>query len=220
MCQLYKIYSGIFVKDYTEEKYSEETYMNFEQPNLDAYAQEDKKKNNLKKTLQTAATLGAVAAAAFAGEGCTTEKKGLTNEDIENDPDVQRLDRAFEQSGKPIETLLHSYYDNVAKGRAPSGTELETKARAWEIAQKKSFGITDLGEIEVVNVFHVPVQIRVRGQIVPVGPDDYTKRELELVRTSEQISREMGGEIKNSSSEHSEKSNTSELRRMSNEKDF
>jgi hypothetical protein len=195
--------------------------MNLEQPQFNN-PQLEKGKGTLKQKLQKAVALGGIAAATFAGEGCAQEKDSgvntqqgnkLTNEDIENDPDVRNLDRAFEQSGKPIEALLRSYYDNVAKGRAPAGAALETKARAWEIARKKGFRVTDLGDIEVVNAFHVPVQIKVNGQIVPVGPDDYTKRELELVRTSEQISKEMSGISKNPVRERTEKSNTSEVRK-------
>jgi len=142
---------------------------------------------------KTAVTLGATVAT-LAGAACAPEKGGLTNEDIENDPDVAKLNRAFAEVEQTDDVLLASYFKHINSGNFPAHMEREILARAKDIASKKGFRIVEGTDIGVTAVGTVPAEITIDGRPVPVGPSDYTPRELQIVRGIQSARESLGGQ--------------------------
>lgn len=144
--------------------------------------------DSLKNKLQK----GAVVLAAFtalAGEGCSPDK----GNDVEQ---VDGRDKQIEVQKRyvsPNPALLAEYRHNIHTGNFPAeGQNERTLARALEIIILKGMSVNKESRVEVEARGTVPVQIKIDGRIVPVGPDDYTSEELNIVRLVEGISKSLG----------------------------
>lgn len=86
--------------------------------------------------------------------------------------------------GLSQQEILRLYYELIKEGKVSDPDKIVemTKARAVELAQKKGVKVIQASSIEIKSVGGVPVEVRVDGQPVPVGPGDYTADELRTVR--------------------------------------
>lgn len=144
----------------------------------------DSLKDKLKK--------GAVVLAAFtalAGEACSPDRGNEVGQTGGRSKSVQ----VEKEQMKPNSVLLAEYYKNIHEGNFPSkGQSQRIVARALEIAVRKGIRIGKGSRVSVEARGTVPVKIEIDGQPVPVGPNDYIKEELDLVKLVEEISASMG----------------------------
>ncbi|MSU55187.1 MAG: hypothetical protein EXS46_01440 [Candidatus Taylorbacteria bacterium] len=139
----------------------------------------EKSAESFKEKLQKATMLGAVVFTALAGEACSkdnrndAEQVGGPDKQIEAQKGYMSVDRA----------LLAEYRHNIHTGNFPAeGQDKRIVARALEIIILKGGSVNKGSTIETKAYRTVPVEIKVDGQFIPVGPDDYTAEELRLVR--------------------------------------
>ena len=161
--------------------------------------------DSLKNRLQKGTALLA-AFTALAGEACSPERgnEGGKTGDRSESVEVQK------EQMKPNSVLLDEYYNNIKEKNFPSkGQRERTMARALEIIIQKGIRIGKDSKVEVEARGTVPVKIEVceagtdDWRVVPVGLGDYTKRELDLVKLVEGISRSMGNVLDRNTEEPS-----------------
>ncbi|MCR4311153.1 MAG: hypothetical protein NUV54_01105 [Candidatus Taylorbacteria bacterium] len=165
--------------------------MNFESPHIPS-EEKEKGEGGMKNKLQKVVAFGAVGVAALAGEACSPDNKQTGDQQFAKEA-LSVLHNLRQENQKEQEKLLQSYFYNVGH---PMSTVLsskeggsETKARAWDLVRKKGFfknGEDGQIHMECKKIGLVPVEIRVNGQVVPVGPDDYSAEELAFIRNSGQ----------------------------------
>lgn len=102
-----------------------------------------------------------------------------------------RGEEMFEKLG--YEKILELYYAGIKEGKHPDTFDVMTRARAVEISRKKGKRAM-MGNTSVSAVAGVPVRIEVDGQVIPVGPSDYSAEELRNVRALEDARGQMRGE--------------------------
>lgn len=147
----------------------------------------EKKVGNWKDKLKKTATLGAIAASAGLGEGCSPDKTtesgdagflGAAREVVQN---------IKKDEEKSHNHLLKSYYQFVKEGQSPpagvGGIAPETLARARELAfqQRMPAGDKTL-EVKMV-AGYVPLEIWVGGAPVPLGTSSFTAAELVVAKS-------------------------------------
>lgn len=143
-------------------------------------------KSKLSKSLQG----GLAAFMLVAAAGCEKPSKN-----IEESAGSERKQEVRIEQISPNSVLLSEYFKNINEGNFPAtGQSERSLARAIDIALKKGMRVAKNSRIEISARATVPVKITVDGQIVPVGPDDYTARELQMVKVAQSISTAMGAE--------------------------
>lgn len=151
----------------------------------------DEKYFDLKSKIKKAVAIGATAAAVFGGEGCKPVDNASSNQEFAKEA-LKVLKEANQENVKSQEKFLSGYFYNLERPTGEMYDVLhsadgikESQARAWDIVKKKGFfknGADGKVNIEFKRIGLVPVEIKVNGEFVPVGSDDYTKEELGMTR--------------------------------------
>lgn len=148
----------------------------------------DNSSDSLKNRLQKGAAILA-AFTALASEACSPDRGNDGGQAGGRSKSVEVQGERM----KPNSVLLAEYRKNIHLGNFPSeGQKERTLARALEIIILKGMSVDKGSRVEVEARGTVPVQIKIDGQFVPVGHDDYTAEELDLVRLVQGISASMG----------------------------
>ena len=173
-------------------------HMNFESLLLTPDNDEKKTDSKVASKLVKAGQAALAAGVLLSGAGCKPDHQDTSSKVSDADfvsgikQTVDSLDKINKMDEQKKDSFLPAYYQHMKEEVFPSDSMAkESLARAREIIRNKGFHIGNGQKIEVKVQGHVPVEIKVDGQFVPVGASDYTPEELTVVRLSQDISHAM-----------------------------